>query len=177
MICREELFMKKCIRCGCDLDDNIIFCPNCGAAQPEPDYGDANQSYQNYSGYVPSYSIRPRNIVLCIIFTIITFGIYGLYWIYKLAEEFNDISESQDRRPGTSPGLVILFGIITCGIYMIYFWYKIGKQASKIQDAGGCFLDDMSIACMILSIFGLEIISSALMQNLLNQYLRGYGIN
>ena len=60
---------------------------------------------------------------------------------------------------------------------MIYFWYKIGKQASKIQDAGGYFLDDMSIACMILSIFGLEIISSALMQNLLNQYLRGYGIN
>lgn len=70
-------------------------------------------------------NIQKREIALCIVFTLITCGIYGLYWVYKINEEINIITGNQDD---TSGGLVILFGIITCGIYYVYWAYKIGKK-------------------------------------------------
>lgn len=73
-------------------------------------------------------NIEKRNIAACVVFTIITCGIYGLYWIYKMNEEINIISKHEDD---TSGGLVILFGIITCGIYYIYWAYKMGDKLKE----------------------------------------------
>lgn len=70
-------------------------------------------------------NIAERNIAACVIFSIITCGIYGLYWIYKMTEEVNYITGHTED---TSPGLVIVLGIITCGIYYIYWAYKIGEK-------------------------------------------------
>ncbi len=38
-----------------------------------------------------NYGITARNIALCIIFTLITCGIYGLYWQYKMGERCDRI--------------------------------------------------------------------------------------
>ena len=191
--------MKTCVKCGSSMDDNSRFCPNCGAQQPDNAYGggayqgsgagyggygnqyQSQNAYgngyygnagQSYNTYAPVYDIAERSIVLAIIFSLITFGIYYIYWLYKLAEGWNEISESQDQRPGTSPGLVVLFSILTCSIYTIYYWYKMGKQAADLQDPAGTYLEDNSIVCLLLSIFGFDIISAAIMQNELNNYLR-----
>lgn len=72
--------------------------------------------------------IEKRNIAACVVFSIITCGIYGLYWIYKMNEEINIISKHEDD---TSGGLVILFGIITCGIYYVYWAYKMGDKLKE----------------------------------------------
>ena len=169
--------MKKCVQCGCDLEDNIIFCPNCGAAQPEQPDGSGNYGNGYYNGapyggtYMPE-TFRTRSIVLCIIFSFISFGFYYLYWIYKLAEGWNDLAEYQGKRPGTSPGLVILFSIITFGIYMMYYWFKMSKIAAEIQDNNGYYLEDNSLVCLLLAIFGLGIVSAAILQNEFNEYIR-----
>ena len=38
------------------------------------------------------YQIQPRNIALCIIFSIITFGIYGIYWMIKINNDLNTLA-------------------------------------------------------------------------------------
>ena len=59
-----------------------------------------------------------RSIPLAIIFTIITCGIYGIYWMIKLNDEVNYLSgETQ----ATSGVVVFLLGIVTCGIYLFYW--------------------------------------------------------
>ena len=71
-----------------------------------------------------------RNIALCIVLSIVTCGIYGIYWMIVLANETNVASgHAQD---GTSGGIVFLLTLVTCGIYGIYWAYK---QGEKINEA------------------------------------------
>ena len=56
--------------------------------------------------------MRERNIALCIIFTLLTCGIYGIYWMIVLNDEMLDALGEN----GTSGGMVFLFSLITCGI-------------------------------------------------------------
>ena len=108
--------------------------------------------------------IAPRNIALCIVFSIITCGIYGLYWIYKLNEEINELAQDPTATGG---GLVILFSIITCGIYALYWAYKMGQKCDEIKQVNG----SSGILFLILHLFGLGIVAEALMQDTINKVL------
>lgn len=114
----------------------------------------------------PGGHIEQRNIALCIILSIITCGIYGLYWIYKLTEDVNTLKGDPNA---TSGGIVILLGIITCGIYMWYWLYKQGDNLDQIKASRGLPAGNSGILYLILAIVGLSIVSYALMQNELNQ--------
>ena len=137
---------------------------------PEPSYDRGPEpSYRGVRSW--DYPFTSRNIALAIIFSIITFGIYHLYWIYQLVKSWNYISESQGRRPGMSPGLVIVLSIVTFGIFNIYYWYRISLQIAELDDRNGEPLEDHSIICLLFSLFGLGIVSAAIVQNTLNFYL------
>lgn len=45
---------------------------------------------------------QKRSVGVCIILTLITCGIYGLYWFYKLTEEINIASEDHSISPGAA---------------------------------------------------------------------------
>lgn len=110
--------------------------------------------------------ITKRNIAVCIILSIVTCGIYGIYWMICLA---NDANTAAGEPNGTSGGMVVLFTIITCGIYHLYFVYKQGekldvaRQRRNIPGSGG------GVLYLILSILGLAIVAYALMQDELNK--------
>jgi len=76
--------------------------------------------------------IKKRGLVGLIIFSIITFGIYGLYWIHKLAKDVNAICEGDGKKTW---GLLayILLGPITLGIYNLVWVYTLGD---RLQDNG-----------------------------------------
>jgi len=107
---------------------------------------------------------KDRSVVLLILFTIITCGVYFIYWMYAITEEVNSYLGDND----TSGGLVVLFGIITCGIYTFYWYYKMGKRISYCQEKASVRVADDSVVLLILSIFGLSIISAAIIQSNLN---------
>lgn len=44
--------------------------------------------------------IKQRNIALCIVFSIITFGIYALYWFVCLTNDANQESGQTDATSG-----------------------------------------------------------------------------
>ncbi|MCQ2751792.1 MAG: DUF4234 domain-containing protein [Coriobacteriales bacterium] len=124
---------------------------------------------------------KNRSIVLCIVFSIITCGIYELYWIYKLAQETNIITNhTQD----TGPGMVLLLGIVTCGIYLIYWAYKTGEKfntySKQIQVSSN---DNYGILYLILMIGSYltggicMLICFGLMQDYLNKLGQQYQYN
>ena len=98
--------------------------------------------------------MKKRNIALAIVFTIITFGIYGIYWFVSLANDSNRMNSAEATASG---GMAVLFTIITFGIYSFYWAYKLGK---KVGDSGALYL--------VLNLFGLGIVNYALAQSKIN---------
>lgn len=110
--------------------------------------------------------VQERNIALCIVFSIITCGIYDIYWFICLTDETNTASGTQ----GTSGGMAFLFTLITCGIYGLYWMYKQGEKLDSAKNERGISNSGNSgILYLILSVLGLGIISYALMQDSLNK--------
>ena len=130
-------------------------------------YGNQNNYYGDQNNYYLTrpMMIAPRNIALCIVLTIITCGIYGIFWMIRLNDEINELS---GEPYATSGGMVFLFTLITCGIYGLYWYYKMGQRADRIQGQSG----STAILYLILGIFGLGIINYALMQDVINKEVR-----
>ena len=68
--------------------------------------------------------MKKRNIALSIIFTLITCGIYGLYWFVCLTDETNQAAGEQK----TTGVMALIFTLITCGIYGLYWAYCCGEK-------------------------------------------------
>lgn len=111
--------------------------------------------------------MKKRGIVLAIILTIVTCGIYGLYWMACLNNDTNKLAEHDGR----SGGMVVFLTIITCGIYGFYWNYQLGKRCYEIQLKNGKNASDNSVLYLILSIIGLSIINYCLTQDELNKYV------
>lgn len=110
-------------------------------------------------------NIQRRDIAVCIILSIVTCGIYGIYWLFCLNEDTNTISA--EPYP-TSGGMVILLTIVTCGIYGIYWCYKQGEKLDRAAEMRGAPKSERGILYLVLAIIGLSIVNYALMQDTLN---------
>jgi heme/copper-type cytochrome/quinol oxidase subunit 2 len=76
--------------------------------------------------------VKKRSLLTLILLSIVTFGIYGLYWIYKLAKDLNAMCEGDGKK---TSGLLFVFFItlITFGIYFFFWVFAVGD---RIQDNG-----------------------------------------
>lgn len=150
---------KYCSKCGSELKDGVKFCEMCGA----PVGGGTNSN----ASIGPAETVVNRNIGLCLVLSLVTCGIYSLIWLVFINDDVNKVNDDIN---GTSGVLVLLFTLLTCGIYGIYWNYKMGQ---KLYEAGGKYgknINDNSIVYLVLSIFGLSVVSYCLMQNDLNQF-------
>lgn len=109
--------------------------------------------------------IKQRNIAVCIILSIVTCGIYGLYWLACLNNDTNTASNTF----GTSGGMVVLLTIVTCNIYGIYWAFKQGEKIDAAKASRGIPSSNSGILYLILSLFGLGVVAWALMQNEINK--------
>ena len=110
--------------------------------------------------------IQNRSIAVCIILSIVTCGIYGIYWFICLT---NDTNIACGDTEGTSGGVAFLLTLVTCGIYGLYWAYKQGEKIDQAKSSRGLESGSNGVLYLVLCIFGLGIISYALMQNELNQ--------
>ena len=102
--------------------------------------------------------IERRNIAVCIVLTLVTCGIYGIYWIVCLTNDVNTVSGDVN---GTSGGMVVLLTIVTCGIYGIYWAYKQGEKLDFTKNNRGIPSSNSGVLYLILQIFGFGIIAYA----------------
>lgn len=111
--------------------------------------------------------ITYRNIALYVVLSIVTCGIFGLYWFVVLTDDTNRAVNDPNT---TSGGVALLLTIVTCGIYGLYWAYKQGQKldyAEKLR--GNSMSSDRGIIYLLLELFGLGIVAWALMQDSLNK--------
>lgn len=112
--------------------------------------------------------IQKREVAVAIILSIITCGIYGIYWFIKLNDEINALDNDTTATTG---GMAFLFTLITCGIYELFWMYKMGDKLDSLSVQKGYAQSSRGILYLILAIFGLGIVSYALMQDTINKLI------
>ena len=125
----------------------------------------------------PSFSfttgvVKEKSIGLCVVLSLVTCGIYGIYWLYTIAHDLNDLCESQNQEKGAEPGLVVVLSIVTCGIYLLYYLWKAGKMVSSLTRSNGHHPSDDSIVLMVLSILQLSLVSYCILQSHINGFAK-----
>lgn len=110
--------------------------------------------------------VKRRSIGICILLSIVTCGIYGLYWFVVLTDELNQESGETDATGG---GMSLLLTIVTCNIYGWYWAYKQGEKVDKVKTMNGQPSSNSGILYVILQFLGLGIINYALMQDTINK--------
>ena len=110
--------------------------------------------------------VQNRNIAMCIILSIVTCGIYGIYWFVCLTDDTNTVSGEVN---GTSGILAFILTLVTCGIYCFYWAYKCGDKIDTAKQQRGIPASNGGVLYLILWIFG-GVIAYALIQNELNKF-------
>ncbi len=182
--------MIYCTKCGAQNDDVVRNCTNCGApfsekggSQPfsnadpnaqqqqagspwdAPPYGAPSHMQASVGGGGLFAIGEKRDPVLVLVYTLITCGIYGIWWWYTMITEVKNALNRQDINPGTE----LVLGFVTCGVYFIYLYYKYPQLMLEMQDRAGLPRNDISVLCLILPFVGLAFVSILLMQTELNK--------
>lgn len=105
-------------------------------------------------------AIKERNIVTCIILTLITCGIYGIYWVIMMAREAVSVKDPSDS------------GVLE--IVLMLFFPFVGFYLSEQKLAQGCAEKgiehkDNAVLYLILGLVGLGIVNYCMMQSDLNK--------
>jgi cytochrome bd-type quinol oxidase subunit 2 len=105
-------------------------------------------------------AIKNRNIVTCILLTLITCGIYGIYWIVMMTKEAVSVKDPADSA---------ILEIVLMLLLPFVGFFLAEKKFAEGCAARGIAHEDRSILYLILGILGFGIVNYCLMQNDLNQ--------
>lgn len=162
---------KHCPNCGIEQPDEAKFCESCGSQMDNGAGSGGQQMYEanQFQGGGSNMGIEKRDVVKAIIFSFITCGIYAIYWMMKITDEVNELSGEQNTTTG---GMAVVFTFITFGIYCVYWMYKMGEGINKAQQKRNMHVEgNAGILYLVLSLFGLAIVSYALMQGSINKII------
>lgn len=95
-----------------------------------------------------------RNIVMYILLTIVTCGIYSYYFIYKMAQDVNEMCRDDGK---TTSGLLmfILLSLVTCGFYAYYWYYTLGNRLAENAPRYGLTFSENGTTVLLWCIVGL----------------------
>ena len=75
-----------CSSCGKELEANTGFCPSCGSAAG----GQPASALAAAGGPASTGHIKNRNMIMQVVLTIVTLGIYVIYWYYVTLSELHE---------------------------------------------------------------------------------------
>lgn len=107
-------------------------------------------------GMVP---INKRKIGISILLYFVTFGIYKIYWDYFLVKNVRAIKKDESSCTGEMLCLEFV------PFYSLYWWFTRGKFVKNSFVEQGYSARSNGILYLILGIFGLSIVSTAILQN------------
>ncbi|MCI6553647.1 MAG: DUF4234 domain-containing protein [Lachnospiraceae bacterium] len=109
--------------------------------------------------------VQQRKVGICVLLSLVTFGIYAIYWFICLTNDTNTVTKTD----GTSGGMALLLTFVTCGIYCFYWMYKQGEKLDQAKAAQGLPSGNSGVLYLVLTFLGLGIVSYALMQDSINK--------
>ena len=148
----KEDFIMFCSNCGTQINDGEKFCPNCGAPVQGAEQNTAQFTNQETASdeikgfsaganssagpnfgntYSAPYGFMPlrtdRSLLVYILLTIVTCGIYSWVFIYQLIQDVN-IACDGDGEETMNFWLFFLLSLVTCGIYAYVWYYQLGNR-------------------------------------------------
>ncbi len=105
-------------------------------------------------------NFKSRNIVTAVILSLVTCGIYGIYWVICMAREAVSVKDPADS--GLLEIILMLF------LPFLGFFLAEKKLAEGCQ-AKGIAHSDNSVVYLVLGLVGLSIVNYCMMQNDLNK--------
>lgn len=166
--CGEPLNEEQvvCLKCGVAAGTGKAFCQNCGKpVNEEAEFcvhcGVALKNSRSNSE-IDLKGIPRRSIATAIVLSLITCGIYSIYWFVCLT---NDMNKASGRVNETSGGVAYLLNLITCGIYGCFWAYKLGEKRDIVAKENG----SSNVLYLILFLFGFGIVAEALAQDAINK--------
>ena len=103
--------------------------------------------------------ISKRSIIICITLSIVTLGLFFIYWEYLLVKNIRAIQKNESSCSGEMLCLVLV------PFYHLYWWFTRGKIVKDEFTKHGYSVSGNEMVYLILGIFGLNIVSAAIMQN------------
>lgn len=114
-----------------------------------------------------SYLSPKRNIVTDILLTIVTCGIYGIFWFYRMCDDVG----KHVPKAGINPVLDVILSLVTCGIYGIYAAYRNANLLKENElEENMTPPQDVVVICLVLAIF-CPIAAYAIFQDSLNKHM------
>jgi len=104
-------------------------------------------------------AINKRSIGVSIFLSIITLGIYAIYWQYLLLKNVKVIKH--DLSSCTGEMLCLIF----VPFYSLYWWYTRGESVKQEFSSRNHNVAGNGTIFLVLSLFGLGIVAIAIMQN------------
>ncbi|MBH1941741.1 DUF4234 domain-containing protein [Mobilitalea sibirica] len=108
-----------------------------------------------------------RDILICILLTLITCGLYSIYWFIVITDETNSLA----GEPDTSGIMALILTIITCGLYGIFWAYKRGEKIDIAKQKRNIPAGNSGILYLILYLIS-RIVTLALLQHEVNTLVK-----
>lgn len=103
-----------------------------------------------------------------IILSVITCGLYNVYWNYRQMKAMNELL---GRHEFDFVQWLILT-LITCGLYHIYYEYRMGSELQTwLGEHGKPASPNLALTGLLLSVFALTVIADAVYQHELNKLI------
>ncbi|MEZ3487217.1 MAG: DUF4234 domain-containing protein [Lachnospiraceae bacterium] len=151
-------------------------------------HSDAKQEEQLYTGigepmavgqmnHISHYpgleKIQYRSFWKYFLLSIITCGIYGIYFLYGYVKDLNKVCEG-DGKESKNYIVVFLLSMITCGIYGLYWWYVQGerlyhaapKYNVKVREKGSSILIWELLGCTVMPGIGMFVATYIMFDNM-----------
>ena len=146
--------MRFCRYCGASIKDDDELCYSCGACVcPRAKYEEEKENENKY--------VKPRSIGSAILLSIITLGIYYIFWFIKVNDEMLEL-----RRKKGLPGLIVfVLDVVTLGIYSKFWSYRMGTYAGETTNDSKT---GMGIIFLILSFCNLTFANVIILQSVIN---------
>lgn len=104
-----------------------------------------------------------KNIAWCVVLTLVTCGIYNLYWQYQQMLAVNEMLV-EDKY---SFWRWLLLTLVTCGLYHVYHEYRMSEDIARIAERPD---NNDGLVSLLLTIFGLSVVADAIQQSHINAY-------
>lgn len=73
--------------------------------------------------------MKKRSVLLALLFSFLTFGIYYIYWFVSLTNQSNQLAPKNATMGGIG---AIFASIFTIGIYQAYWAYRMGQKSGEM---------------------------------------------
>jgi len=97
--------------------------------------------------------VQERNFWMLVLLSIVTCGIYAIYFWYVYANDMNKVCEG-DGKETTNYLVVFLLSIITCGIYQFIWFYQVGNRMQENAPRYGLSFQENGTSILLWMLLG-----------------------